>query len=271
MVSSLWTAASGMIAQQANVDTIANNISNVNTTGYKAERAEFKSLLYQTIQEKTTSANGETKPVGARAGLGTRMAAIKSEYTNGAFTDTGRDTDFAINGDGFFCVDLGNGQTGYTRDGSFSWAVGPSGTTLCTADGYQVLDSTGNPIVLPANVESGSVEVSADGIFAYKRADGSYVSMNQKIGLWQFNNPAGLEKDSDNILHQTVASGNALNEETQPGLIKSTVRQKYLESSNVQVATEMVNLIVAQRAYELNSKAITTSDEMMQQANNLKR
>ena len=124
---------------------------------------------------------------------------------------------------------------------------------------------------MPANVESGSVEVSADGIFAYKRADGSYVSMNQKIGLWQFNNPAGLEKDSDNILHQTVASGNALNEETQPGLIKSTVRQKYLESSNVQVATEMVNLIVAQRAYELNSKAITTSDEMMQQANNLKR
>ncbi|MGN0482417.1 MAG: flagellar basal-body rod protein FlgG [Lachnospiraceae bacterium] len=271
MMRSLWTAATGMIAQQTNVDTIANNISNVNTTGYKSERAEFKSLLYQTIQTRTTTANGETKPVGARAGLGTRVAAIKSEYTNGALLSTESDTDFAIQGDGFFQVDLGNGQRGYTRDGNFVWAMGPNGTTLCSTDGYQVLDTNGNPIILPANVDSSAVVVGSTGEFAYQNGDGSYTQMNQKIGLWQFNNPTGLEKDSQNILLETEASGQPLNEETGQGLVKSKVFQKYLEGSNVQVADEMVNLIVAQRAYELNSKAITTSDEMMQQANNLKR
>lgn len=271
MVRSLWTAATGMIAQQTNVDTIANNIANVNTTGYKAERAEFKSLLYQTIQSETTTANGANKPIGVQAGLGTRVSAIKSSYTDGTLNSTESETDFAIQGDGFFSVKTENGALAYTRDGSFNWAIGNNGVTLCTADGYQVLDTTGNEIVLPNGVESSAVTVMTDGSISYKLANGNIVNTGIKIGLWQFNNPTGLGKDSNNLLLETAASGQALNEETTAGLKKSRVFQKYLEGSNVQVANEMVNLIVAQRAYELNSKAITTTDEMMSQANQLKR
>lgn len=268
---SLWTAATGMIAQQTNVDTIANNIANVNTTGYKSERSEFKSLLYQTIQTETTSANGENKPIGVQAGLGTRVSAIRSKYTDGSLTATESDTDFALQGDGFFGVRTGEGQVAYTRDGSFGWAMGTNGTTLCTSDGYQVLDTNGNPIVLPAGVETSAVTIFSDGSIGYKNAAGTYTALNQTIGLWQFNNPTGLQKDSQNLLLATDASGAALNEATTAGLTRSKVFQGYLEASNVQVANEMVNLIVAQRAYELNSKAITTSDDMMSQANNLKR
>lgn len=273
MMRSLWTAATGMQAQQTNVDTIANNIANVNTTGFKAERAEFKSLLYQNIQTKTTTANGEPKPIGAQAGLGTRVSAIRSQFTNGGLTSTEKDTDFALQGDGFFAVETENG-VGYTRDGSFLWTLGQDGVSLCTTDGHYVMDTEGKRIVLPANVATSSVTVSSDGSVVYKNAAGAYVPMNQKIGLWQFNNPTGLQKDSQNLLYATDASGAAINEEdinAQQGLTKTKVFQGYLESSNVQVANEMVNLIVAQRAYEMNSKAITTTDEMMSQANQLKR
>ena len=271
MMRSLWTAATGMIAQQSNVDTISNNLANVNTTGYKTQRAEFKSLLYQNMQTRTTTANGENKPVPAQVGLGTRVAAINSIYTQGAMQASENDTDFAISGDGFFAVRADDGNIYYTRNGSFTWAIGPTGVTLCNSDGYPVLDSQNNVIVVPNGVTSGNMKISGEGEIGYLRNDGTYVSMNQTIGLHQFTNPAGLQKMSRSLLGVTAASGAAMNEATTNGLTRSYVRQNYLEGSNVQVADEMVNLIIAQRAYELNSKAIQASDDMLQQANNLRR
>jgi flagellar basal-body rod protein FlgG len=272
MMRALYTAATGMLAEQTNVDNIANNLSNVNTVGYKEEKTEFKSLLYQTIQTKTTTANGENKPIPAQTGLGTRVASTTSIFTDGALTASDLNTDFAISGDGFFSVRGADGETYYTRAGNFTWSVASDNSVILTnANGYPVLDTTGKEIKLPNGVSSGNVEVSGDGSFGYKNAQGVYVSMNQSLGLTQFLNPNGLEKIGDNLYEVTDASGEAQNEATVTGLTKSTVRQGYLEASNVQVATEMVNLIIAQRAYQLNSKAITTSDEMLEQANNLKR
>jgi flagellar basal-body rod protein FlgG len=272
MMRALYTAATGMLAQQANVDNISNNLSNVNTVGYKTEKTEFKSLLYQTIQTKTTSANGEQKPISAQTGLGTRVASTTSIYTQGAMLASDNDTDFAIVGDGFFAVRGADGETYYTRAGNFTWSIGADGNVILTnTDGYPVLDTNNNQIALPAGISSGNVKVASDGSFGYTNAQGVYVSMNQSLGLFQFRNAAGLEKIGDNLLAVTDASGEAQNEATQAGLVSSQVRQNYLEGSNVQVADEMVNLIIAQRAYQLNSKAITTSDEMLEQANNLKR
>lgn len=271
MVRSLYTAATGMIAQQANVDNISNNLANVNTVGYKQEKTEFKSLLYQTLQTRTTSANGEEKPISAQVGLGTRVASTTSIYTQGAMLASENDTDFAIAGDGFFAVRGADGETYYTRAGNFTWSVGANGITLANPDGYPVLDTAGNPITLPANVNTGNVVVSTKGEFGYRTAADEYFPLNQTFGLYQFNNPGGLEKIGANLLAVTDASGNALNEANTAGLLTSEVKQNYLEGSNVQVADEMVNMIIAQRAYQLNSKAITTSDEMLEQANNLKR
>ena len=271
MMRSLWSAASGMIAQQTNVDTISNNIANVNTTGYKTEKAEFKSLLYQTLQTRTTSANGEQKPISAQVGLGARTASITSQFTQGSMLASESDTAFAISGDGFFRVADGNGNQYYTRNGDFTFMEGANGLELCNSDGYYVLDSNGNRITLPNGVTSSSLYVSSGGNFGYYDAAGQLVDLNTQIGLWQFNNPSGLEKTSGTLLIATDASGAAMNEATTANLTKSVVRQNYLEGSNVQVADEMVNLIVAQRAYELNSKAITTTDTMMQEANELKR
>lgn len=271
MMRALYTAATGMLAQQTNLDNISNNLANVDTVGYKQEQTEFKSLLYQNIQTRTTSANGEQKPISAQVGLGTRVASNTSVFTQGPMLASEKNTDFAIVGDGFFAVRGADGETYYTRAGNFTWSIGVNGITLANPDGYPVLDTAGNPIILPAGVTAESVEVSGRGEFGYRTEDGQYVAMNQTFGLFQFNNPAGLEKIGDNLLEVTEASGNALNENTTQGLIRSEVRQKYLEGSNVQVADEMVNMIIAQRAYQLNSKAITTSDEMLEQANNLKR
>lgn len=271
MMRALYTGATGMLAQQTNVDNISNNLANVNTVGYKQEKAEFKSLLYQTIQTRTTTANGEEKPIPAQVGLGTRIASTTSIYKQGAMLASENDTDFAIVGDGFFAVRAADGETYYTRAGNFNWSIGNNGVTLTNSDGYPVLDTNNNPIVLPAGISSGNVVVSSDGSFGYTNANGAYVALNQSFGIFQFNNPAGLDKTGDNLLEVTDASGAALNEATNANLIRSEVRQNYLEGSNVQVADEMVNLIIAQRAYQLNSKAITTSDEMLEQANNLKR
>lgn len=272
MMRSLWSAASGMISQQTAVDTIAHNLANVNTTGYKTEKTEFKSLLYQTLQTKTTTANGEQKPISAQVGLGTRVAAITSNFTQGSLLDSESDTAFAIAGDGFFAVRGADGNTYYTRNGDFKLSVGADGNiTLVTADGYPVLDTNGNPITMPGGVSSSKMVVTTDGAFGYMDGQGNFVDLNQSIGLFQFNNPAGLEKLSNSLLAVTDASGAAMNEATTANLTKSDVRQGYLEGSNVQVADEMVNLIVAQRAYEMNSKAIQATDDMLSQANQLKR
>jgi flagellar basal-body rod protein FlgG len=271
MMRSLWTAASGMIAQQNNVDTIANNLANVNTTGYKTETAEFKSLLYQEIVSKTTTANGENKPIGAQVGLGVRNSSVTSHYTQGAFEGTERALDFAIEGDGFFSVRTIDGSTAYTRNGNFYMSVVDDGTyMLANSDGLAVLDTEGNPIYFDEGVTSADVTVSADGEICVPDSSGNAQGTGVKIGLTQFSNPSGLLKLSGTLYKESAASGVPLNEETNTSITKSTVKQGYLEMSNVQVADEMVNLIVAQRAYELNSKAITTSDEMMQTANNLK-
>lgn len=271
MMRSLYTAASGMKAGQTNVDVIANNLSNVNTTGYKSSRAEFKSLLYQTIQTKTTSANGEEKPVPAQVGLGTRVAATNTLYTQGALNATEMLTDFALEGDGFFAIRGVDGQTYYTRNGSFTWSIDGFGNTmLADAEGCPVLDREGNAIYVPEGATSEAMTFSDDGSIGYKLEDGTYVDLNQRFGLYQFTNPSGLENLSYSRLEVTEASGLPILEGTN-GTTESKVIQGYLEGSNVQVANEMVNLIIAQRAYEMNSKAIQTSDQMLQTANELKR
>lgn len=271
MMRALYTGATGMLAQQTNVDNISNNLANVNTVGYKQEKTEFKSLLYQNIQTRTTTANGEEKPIPAQVGLGTRVASTTSIYTQGTLQESENPTDFAIVGDGFFAVKAADGETYYTRSGNFVWAEGNTGITLTNSDGYTVLDSNNQPIVLPDGISSANVMIGQDGSLGYVNKEGNYVDMNQSFGLFQFNNPSGLEKVGDNLLKETEASGAAMNESTTATLTSSEVRQYFLEGSNVQVANEMVNLIIAQRAYQLNSKAITASDEMLEQANNLRR
>ena len=269
MVRSLWTAATGMIAQQTNVDTIANNLANVNTTGYKTQVNEFKSLLYQNIQTKTTSANGDTKPGSAQVGLGVRNASISSVFKEGSLTASDSDTAFAIDGKGFFAV---RGADGNTRNGNLKFTLAANGgNMLATSDGLPVLDTQGKAIVLGSNYVMSNITVSKDGSLCYPDAKNNPQPIGITIGVFQFNNPNGLERLADSLYQQTAASGQAINEARNNNVEKSSIIQGYLESSNVQVVDEMVNMSDAQRAYELNSKAITESDEMLQQANNLRR
>lgn len=270
MMRSLWTAASGMRAQQTNVDTISNNLANVNTIGYKKETAEFKSLLYQTIQAKTTSANGDTKPIGAQVGLGVKNSSITSIYKQGNITQTEKSTDFAIQGDGFFTLRDINGDTVYTRNGQFMWTTSPNGVMLANSDGLAVLDINGEAIEFdPEEIDVSEIMIDSHGELFYPDEENNPQSMDIQMALVQFANPSGLEKQGNSIYALTDASGEPKFEVdgvTKPSMIK----QGYIEGSNVQVVDEMVNLIVAQRAYEMNSKAITTTDEMMKQANQLK-
>lgn len=271
MVRSLWSAATGMIAQQTNIDTIANNLANVNTTGYKTEVAGFKSLLYQTMQTATTTANGDSKPTSAQVGLGVRNTSISSIFKEGSFKSSESDTDFAIDGKGFFALDGDDGNTYYTRNGNFYLSTNnDGGLTLCSAEGFAVLDVEGEPIEFDDDYFASQLTVSEEGQFYYPDANNNLQPLGIVIGLYQFNNPTGLMKVGSSMYMETDASGEALNEIEEP-VERSSIVQGYLESSNVQVVDEMVNMIVAQRAYEMNSKAITTSDEMLQQANQLKR
>lgn len=273
MMRSLWTAASGMIAQQNNVDTVSNNLANVNTTGYKKETAEFKSLLYQQIQSKTTSANGERKPISAQVGLGTRNASITAHYQQGAFQTTDEQFDYAIQGDGFFQVRTLNGDYAYTRAGHFLMAVAENEGTykLCTTEGLPLMTADGQEIVFDDTVDIKAISTDTNGEICIADEKGNPMPTGYRLGIYQFTNPSGLDRMENSLLKETEASGVAMEEYQYPNLKKSVIKQGFLEMSNVQVADEMVNLIVAQRAYELNSKAITTSDEMMQTANNLKR
>ena len=283
MVRTLWTAASGMIGQQVNVDTIANNLANVNTTGYKTETNEFKSLLYQTLQTKTTTANGANKPIGAQVGLGVRNASITSHFTQGAYLASESSTAFAIGGEGLFAVQTGpnpNVATGqdvrFTRNGNFVFALGDqAGNTLklTDSDGHPVLTTTGQPIQIDANqYKADRITVDASGQLCYPDAQNNAQPIpGMIIGLYQFQNPSGLNKEGDALYSVTAASGQPINEATDNRVKKSEIRQGYLEGSNVQVADEMVNLIIAQRAYEMNSKAVQAADTMMQEANELRR
>lgn len=271
MMRSLWTAASGMISQQTNVDTISNNLANINTTAYKKETAQFKSLLYQTMQKGSTNSDGQYMPMDIQRGLGVRNSAILSNYTQGTLVQTDGDYDLGIRGKGFFMIQMGDGTTGYTRDGSFQMAVGVNGPTLATSEGYPVLDTNGSPIVLSSDVSTADIDIDENGNLSYKDSKDVVHSLGIQVGLAQFNNPAGLEKLSNSIVKETTASGAARLESTDTNLSKSKVIQGYLEGSNVEAVNEMVDLIVAQRAYEMNSKSITAADEMLQQANNLRR
>lgn len=270
MMRALWTAATGMIGQQTNVDTISNNLANVNTTGYKKESAEFKSLLYQNIQSKSTNNQGEYKPIPAQVGLGTRVASITSAFDQGALFSSTSNFDFAIEGQGFFKIQLPSGEIAYARNGHFQLSIVDNGVMLNTAEGYPVLDTNNQPIVFPKDINTNSVVVYDDGSIYYKDSKGVDVKSGIKFGLVQFPNAAGLEKGSSTLYYETVASGTPIDEATSTTVKRSNVKQKYLEGSNVQVVDEMVNLIVAQRAYEMNSKAIQAADTMLQQANQLR-
>jgi len=261
-----------MIAQQTNVDTIANNLANVNTVGYKSEVNEFKTLLYQTLQTRTTSANGETKPITSQVGLGVRNASISTIFKQGNLLESERSSSFAIEGDGFFSVQGPDRGTYYTRNGNFVWALtSGGGIELTTSDGYPVLDSAGRAITLSNQYISSRITVDDEGYICYPNEKNIATRIGQRIGLTQFNNPNGLYKTGNSLYQVTAASGPAINEATSNNVMKSKLHQGYLEGSNVQVADEMVNLIVAQRAYEMNSRTITTSDQMLQTANELKR
>ncbi len=262
MIRALWTAASGMMAQQLNIDTISNNLSNVNTTGFKKNRAEFEDLIYQTTAEAGTPvASGLTLPTGIQVGLGVRPSATQKLFMQGNIYQTENPLDIAIEGDGFFQVTLPDGTIAYTRDGSFKLDADGN---IVTSDGYFIEP----PITIPQNATS--ISISPEGVVSVK-VPGQVAAQNVgQIQLARFVNPAGLKAVGDNLFKETDASGAPI--VANPGTNgMGNLRQGFLEASNVQVVEEMVKLITAQRAYESNSKSIQTADDMLRIANGLKR
>lgn len=266
MMRALWTAASGMVAQQFNVDVISNNLSNVNTTGYKKERVEFKDLLYQTL-DRAYMLGDQGKPVNLQVGFGVMPIATVKNFGTGNFEKTDNPLDLAIDGEAFFMVMGPTGVIQYTRDGAFKTGVSEAGSTLTTADGYPILDDSGNEIVF--NVDVSRLSISSSGELSYTDDNGVAVPLGQTIGMVKFPNRYGLESTGRNLYSENSASGAPVND-AELGM-KSVIDQGFLEASNVQTVEEMVKLIVAQRAYELNSKAIQSADDMLGMANNLKR
>ncbi|MGD9210076.1 MAG: flagellar basal-body rod protein FlgG [Desulfobacteraceae bacterium] len=262
MIRSLWTAATGMQAQTLNIDVIANNLANVNTTGFKRMRADFQDLLYETMRPPGMASSADTTvPTGIQLGHGARPAATQKLFIQGDFQHTQNDLDMAIEGDGFFQVLQPNGEIAYTRSGSFK--IDNEGR-IVTSDGFPMEPE----IVLPQ--DSIAISVSTDGIVSALLAGESTPVEVGNIELARFINPAGLDNIGRNLFLPTDASGDV---ETgtagEDGF--GTIAQGYLEMSNVSVVDEMVNMITAQRAYEINSKAIQASDDMLQVASNLRR
>lgn len=271
MMRALWTGASGMIAQQTSLDTISNNMSNVNTTGFKKETTQFQSLLYQKLQLNVTDTQGNPKPVIGQVGLGVRTSAIVSSYTQGNLLESANDFDMAIEGNGFFMVKLSDGSTAYTRNGAFGLSIAEGGIGLSNADGHLLLDTNGEPIIFDEKLDLSKIKINEYGQIMYINENNNEQYTGISVGLAQFNNPAGLEKISGSLLKASANSGNPRLETEDAALKKSKIHAGYLEGSNVQIADEIVDLIVTQRAYEMNSKSITAADEMLQQANNLRR
>ena len=268
MVRALYTAASGMTAQQLNVDTISNNLANVNTIGYKKETTNFKSLLYTNLRgpEEETSTTTSVNQVGH----GVRALANSRNYSSGTLQQTDNPTDIAIVGEGFFAID-NDGEEFYTRDGSFRFSMieDEGSYALVTSDGYPVLSTEDESILIGSEVAIDDLVIGQDGNVYYLDEEGVRMDVAQ-IKIVQFANRAGLEATGSNLYQATPASGEPLSEADEDTLSKSIIRTGYLEGSNVEIAEEMVNLIIAQRAYEINSTAIKTADDMMQQANQLK-
>ncbi len=264
MVRSLWTAATGMNGQQANIDTISNNLSNVNTTGYKQQRVEFEDLIYQTVKMAGTPATEDTvTPVGLQMGTGVKLAATQRMFTQGSLQNTENATDVALVGEGFFRVQQYDGSFAYTRDGSFK--VDSTGQ-MVTANGLRLMPE----IIMPEGFEINTLSISNDGRVTVKVYGNDDPIEVGQIEIYRFPNPVGLEAQGDNLFTVSNASGDPL--ASRPGFEGAAVtKHKFLEMSNVSVVNEMVGMIVAQRAYEFNSKAIQTSDSMLSTAVSLKR
>jgi flagellar basal-body rod protein FlgG len=261
MIRALYSAASGMSAQQLNVDNIANNLANANTNGFKMRRTQFQDLLYQSVVQPGAAAAAQTiVPSGLQLGLGTRPASNEIIFTQGNFQETDNPLDLVIQGKGFFQVLLPNGQLAYTRDGGFQ--LDQNGN-LVTSSGNLVQPQ----ITIPSQAQT--ITIAGDGTVTYTQPGQAASQVAGTIQLALFPNPAGLNNIGQNLLQQTDASGNptVANPGGQEGL--GTLMQGYVEGSNVSVVEEFINMIVSQRAYEANSKVVKTADEMYQDINNV--
>jgi flagellar basal-body rod protein FlgG len=260
MIRALYSSAAGMESQQLNLDVISNNLANVNTTGFKKSKIEFQDLLYENVRPAgSEQGNGTQLPTGLQIGHGSRVVSTSRVFTEGELTQTGERLDVAIQGDGFFEVQMPDGTRAYTRDGALKT---DSEGRITTSDGL-VVQSGFQPI--PAGTTA--VSISPNGEITTTGSDGT---QNFRVQLIRFANPAGLESVGRNLYRETPASGTPeIGNPDENGF--GSLQQGYLEMSNVKVVEEMVNMIIAQRAYEVNSKAVQAADEMMQQSNNLRR
>ncbi|RMD87322.1 MAG: flagellar basal-body rod protein FlgG [Candidatus Dadabacteria bacterium] len=262
MIKSLFTAATGMRAQELNINVIANNLANVNTTGFKKSRAEFQDLVYQTITEPGAPTSDSTRnPSGIQVGLGTKTSAVKQVFSQGDLKSTGNQLDIAIEGEGFFQVTLPDGTLAYTRAGAFQ--LDENGQVV-TADGFVVEPA----ITIPPDALS--VTIGQDGVVNVLQPGSPTPTQVGQFQLTRFQNPAGLKQIGKNLLLETQSSGTpTTGTPGENGM--GRLAQGFLESSNVSVVEEVVNMIQAQKAYESSSKAINTADQMIQQALNVKR
>ncbi|MES2014097.1 MAG: flagellar basal-body rod protein FlgG [Pseudomonadota bacterium] len=255
MIRSLWISKTGLDAQQTQMDVIANNLANVSTSGFKRQRAVFEDLLYQNIRQPGAQSSQQTQlPSGLQIGTGVRPVATERIFTQGNLQQTSNDKDVAIQGAGFFQILLPDGTTAYTRDGSFQT---DSQGQLVTASGFPVQPA----ITIPADAQS--ITIGRDGTVSITLANTPAPTQVGSLQLATFINPAGLQSKGENLFVETAASGNA-NTNTPGSNGAGLLTQGFVETSNVNVVEELVNMIQTQRAYEINSKAITTSDQMLQ-------
>ncbi|MGB9716291.1 MAG: flagellar basal-body rod protein FlgG [Thermodesulfovibrionales bacterium] len=262
MLRSLFIAATGMEAQKLNIDVIANNLANVNTVGFKKSRADFQELFYQDLKTPgATSAEGSEIPSGIQIGLGVRPVAVQKIFLQGDFANTGNSLDLVIEGDGFFQIMMPDGTLAYSRSGAFKL---DSEGRIVNSDGYPLEPS----ITIPTDTIN--ITVGSDGKITVLQAGSATPSEIGQIELARFINPGGLKSIGRNLFTPTASSGDPLL--GTPGSEGfGTINQGFVELSNVNIVEEMVNMIISQRAYEVNSKAIQTSDEMLQIVNNLRR
>ncbi len=261
MMRSLFTAATGMEAQQVTIDTISNNLANVNTTAFKGSRANFHDLLYQTLKAPgQNSTAGTVAPTGIQIGGGSKVSSVEKMFSEGAIRITNKTTDLMIEGQGFFRVQKDDGSIAYTRDGSFK--VDNTGR-IVTSEGFPIVPE----IVVPENVTHDKINVGMDGTVSVRM--GQETQEIGQIVVANFVNPTGLESLGRNLYADTAASGAALiGQPNTTGF--GRIGQGELEASNVNIVEEMVNMISGQRAYEINSKVIQTGDQMLQQTNNIR-
>lgn len=255
MLSSLWIAKTGLDAQQTRMDVIANNLANANTTGFKSSRASFQDLMYQNKEQPGGQTTQQTlSPSGLMLGTGVRVVGTSKLFTQGSITQTGNSLDVAIQGSGFLQVSMPDGTTAYTRDGSLQTDANGQ---LVTANGY----SLNPPVTLPSNVQS--VTIGADGTVSATTNGSTTAVQVGTLQLANFVNPAGLQSQGQNLYLETASSGSP--QTGTPGLNGlGTLQQGSLESSNVNVVGEMVDMIETQRTYEMNSKAVSAADQMLQ-------